>query len=263
MFSNSGADTDVECLVRNGIDFLKGSGCAHGKVILVGEHAVLYGHPAIAAPLTQLHTRVTVERESAPKPSMVLGQQRATETVREPQTSLLDPKEICAALGLGESDLCVTIDNSVPTGRGLGSSAAAGLALVRAIADFHGRSLARDEELQMVSLLEVEAHGRASGVDAYAASSSELMLFRDGRSQPQSVAPGCGAALVVVDSGLVSRTGQAVAGVAALLAAHRAPTTRTIDQIGDVVRRSITLLTMGEIDGLGAAFNEITSSCES
>src|SRR5262245_6895805 len=100
---------------------------AHGKVILLGEHAVVYGVPAIAAGIDRGARANARVRET---PRLRLG---------ELQILPDDGSDLGRAFGallseLGESAFEVDAECDLPTGCGLGSSAAIAVAVARAIA---------------------------------------------------------------------------------------------------------------------------------
>ena len=58
----------------------------------------------------------------------------------------------------------VTIDSSLPLGRGMGSSAALSVALVRAMAQLQGESITFEEECHLAMRMEKVFHGNPSGL---------------------------------------------------------------------------------------------------
>lgn len=139
---------------------------AFGKVILLGEHAVVYGHPALAGALSD---GVTVETSAG------------TGSLRVPawgvEVSPIDPgnesyslgrayRAIRTSLGLGiESPVDLVVHFAVPTGAGLGSSAALAVAVARALKGAHGLD-ADDARLATAAMAsETEVHGKPSGLD--------------------------------------------------------------------------------------------------
>ena len=109
----------------------RATGFACGKLILSGEHAVVYGYPAIAVGL-DLGTTVTLE-ETAGATRVVRG--GADERLTEALARALPP-----------SGLAVAIASDLPIGCGMGSSAALSVALVRARAGLDGEALSPDVE---------------------------------------------------------------------------------------------------------------------
>lgn len=147
------------------------SASAPGKVILLGEHSVVFGEPAIAAAIgSRLEVRARLG-ERAP--------------------ALADPKldravEMAArSFDLDPSRLHVEIASDIPPACGLGSSAALSLALVRALASLAGRALSTEEARKNASRVEDVFHGTASGVDVAASASDGIVWFE--RSDPPRV----------------------------------------------------------------------------
>ncbi len=240
-----------------------GVGCAHGKAILVGEHAVLRGQPAIAVPRAQIGVLVRVERHATPPsaPSSVRYVDTGTGEGARMGAGAFEQLRlgvICKELAIPERGLRIAIGNGIPCGPRLGSSAAVAAALVQALADSHGRLLGHEEQLRLISIVEASAHGRASGVDAEAVStaSDRVLWFGHGRARALAVAPGCGAVLVVADSGQSSSTADTVRAVAALADQHPTSTQHTMDKIGAIVRRCADLLAVNDIAGLGLGLSE-------
>ena len=126
-----------------------GQGHAPGKVILVGEHFVVHGTPAITLPLFARGVRVSVVRAPGPWDTPP----RVADHVRQ-LLPLLD--EDPEALG-------VTVTSDLPIGAGLGGSAALAVALVRALDD--QGTLTREAVRRRAHELEKVAHGTPSGVD--------------------------------------------------------------------------------------------------
>ena len=200
------------------------AGTAPGKLILCGEHAVVYGHRAIAFAV-DLSTTVTVIPGIGPTRVLAVEDSRVTEA---------------AQLALG-SNWVVSLKSTIPIGRGMGSSAALAVALVRA----HNPNLFFDEVFQRARPVEQLFHGNPSGLDVAVCALGGVLLFRR-PCEIQSL-PRLQWQVVVLDSQQKASTAQLVGQVAA----RRRQVDPIIRQIGDLVEEAATALddpiVLGEI----------------
>ncbi|MER5215129.1 mevalonate kinase [Streptomyces sp. NPDC002838] len=192
-----------------------GIGRAHAKAILLGEHAVVYGAPALALPIPQLTVTASARwscrgTDGAGNVSFTMTGSPSRPMVTQASDGLRRLiTEFTAAMGVDDSPhLDVIIDCAIPHGRGLGSSAACARAVVHALADLYGREVTETEVFDLVQTAENMAHGRSSGVDARAVGASAPLLFQRGEARELSI--GCQGLFVIADSGVVGRTRDAV-----------------------------------------------------
>lgn len=208
-------------------------GRANGKLILLGEHAVVYGHRAIAAAVSR---GVTVRLSPRPGP---------TALTRGPCDARLAQ---VLAVALPAEGWGVEIDSELPLGRGMGSSAALSVALLRARAAASGRSLSFEELHEQGFALERIFHGDPSGLDHAVAALGGALLYRRGQApQPLSMPS---YPVVVLDSGSAGDTAQMVAAVAA----QRPTINPALQAIGELVERILPQL--DDPQALGEAMNE-------
>ncbi len=183
------------------------SGRACGKAILSGEHFVVYGAPAIAIPLTTLVTEVSVTRVESPGVVLDLDVPLDDQSpVERLVTAAL------ALLNLEPGGWKVAVRSCFPIGCGLGSSAALGVALLRALHQVKGE--VPDEGLlnhQAFSLEEL-SHGTPSGVDNTVVTYQQPVFFERGTA-PQPLRDLGACSWVVADSGERSITVEVVAQV--------------------------------------------------
>jgi hydroxymethylglutaryl-CoA reductase len=156
----------------------RGDGRAPGKVILLGEHAVVYGRTAIAASIDR-HVTVRLRAAHGRPRAGTAAQRRRDAAYADPRTAAA-LQRAGALLEVDTDALDVSIASTLPTAVGLGSSAALSVALIRALADFAGRRL--DTPAVCAAALELEKvfHGFPSGVDNSAAAHGGLITFRSG-----------------------------------------------------------------------------------
>jgi mevalonate kinase len=158
---------------------------AYGKVILVGEHAVVYGVPAIAV---GVGIAATASARVAQQSALTLGIRRWDLAKREPEVA---PTPEARAFGAlieviaGATGAPPAIEAEVqlhqPSGVGLGASAAIGVALARAVSDALGRPAEQRppaEILAAAQAWENVFHGKASGIDAATAYHGGCLWFR-------------------------------------------------------------------------------------
>jgi mevalonate kinase len=219
-------------------------------VILLGEHAVVYGFPALAGPLSWGVTATGTPSSSCALniPKGVGGQGRA----------LLKQAFDRAARACGRPRLRVELTSELPPSMGLGSSAAVSVSVSRLLLEAKGERASDERVLEVALEMESEFHGRPSGVDHTVSARNDLILFR----HPE----GSKAAVRVIRSPRPLRVLVALAG-------DRPPTKWTVKalrerqarwpvryrrlfrEIGSVSQEGARAVGEGDLEALGDAMN--------
>lgn len=231
----------------------RGIGAAHAKAILVGEHAVVYGYPAIAFPLPRL--RISATAEQAERPGLTCldysGPMGAAPAAL--RGIVLAIEAALMAVGHPDAALRVVTRSDVPAGRGLGSSAAAAAAVVRAVFDAFGRVPTPRELFDLTQVSERVAHGHPSGLDAAASAAAGPIYFRAGRARPLGFP--LSAPIVVADSGRPSGTLASVESVRRLYRSAPQRVRACLRDLGSLAESTVRFLAGGDLASLGGAMN--------
>lgn len=143
---------------------------APGKIILFGEHAVVYNRPALAVPVNQVQVDVEVLDSDKPgvwiNASMVdLHGELSTLPSDHPIGSVI-LKVAQHLLGISPlPNISITIVSTIPVAAGLGSGAAVSVALIRVLSSFLSKPLTNEKVNQLVFEIEKLHHGTPSGID--------------------------------------------------------------------------------------------------
>lgn len=226
----------------------RGTGDAHAKAILLGEHAAVYGAPALAIPLHGLG----VTAHAAPAEGITLDSELFTGPASEAPARLW-PVLTAVRTALDQqravTGAAVRIRSSIPYERGLGSSAAVAAAVVRAIADLTQTALSTDAVYAMVQEAERVAHGNPSGLDARAVTATAPIRFQQGAAA--ALAVGEPMVFTLADSGASGSTARAVAQVRERRSADRAGVDAVIARIAELTEAAAADLTRGDAPALG------------
>jgi mevalonate kinase len=232
---------------------------APGKVILFGEHAVVYGQPAIAVPVTQVKATATIEAAPIGSGLTIVASdldERYT-LAKAPQN---DPLAVAAQvtlthLAMPEPDATLTIQSTVPIASGMGSGAAVSTALVCALAKFLGQPLEPREASELVYEVEKIHHGTPSGIDNTVIAYEKPIYFVRGKPVERLTA-GKPFTLLIADTGNPSPTGKIVERVRHKREREPAHYDALFDQIGDVADEGRRAIESGDIEELGPLMDE-------
>jgi mevalonate kinase len=238
-----------------------GIGSAPGKVILTGEHSVVYGLPAIAVALS-LRCRV----ESKEISDSIIIDAKDLNTVIKYSLNQLESLNTDIASGSDSIALLVykllpdknrgvhlTIESDIPISAGLGSSAAIAVATIASLMDLFDLDLSKSQISELAFESEKIIHGKPSGIDNSITTYGGLLLFQDSSIDIKELTQSF--SLVIANTGIERDTKKLVSGVAKLKNEHPALIDRTLKLMGDLSIQAINSIDKNNIDKLGQLMN--------
>jgi mevalonate kinase len=238
------------------------SASAPGKIILFGEHAVVYGRPAIAAPVNQVRANAIVMAEPRSPAGRV--------TIQAPQIDLdntLDalPSDhpislaihlVLGALGIKSPPAFhLRLTSTIPVAAGLGSGAAVSVAIIRAVSSFLGHPLQDDQVSTIAFEVEKLHHGTPSGIDNTVITYQRPVYFIKG-ARIESFQVSVPFTIVIGDTGIKSPTAVAVGDLRRawqVAADHYEPLFDAVGMLAQAARQEIE---HGNPLAIGSLMNE-------
>ena len=230
---------------------------APGKAILFGEHAVVYGRPAIAVPVTQVQVKTSITadplgptgRVHIQAPGIQLESDLAKLPVDDPIA--LAVQGVMRVLAVDHLPaLNLRINSTIPVAAGLGSGAAVSVAILRSLSAFLGHPLPDETVSALAFEVEKKHHGTPSGIDNTVVTYARPIFFT--RGQPFEILPPAETiTLIIADSGIKSPTRLAVAAVRETWQADPHRLDALFDAIAQVTQQARRLITEGPVLALG------------
>ena len=240
---------------------------APAKVILVGEHFVVHGEPAIVLAIDK-RARVTVERRSDRKifiRSEEMGisgffekgkfypKNGGEEAGRKLEPIYAVARDITRKCGVNVG-INISIRSSIPIAAGLGSSAAVSVASAAALYSLFNSDKSKDNIFQAALEAEKIIHGTPSGVDPAISTYGGILWYRKGEDI-QRLKIDVDLPMVIGNTRKDRSTGELVAKVNNLRRRYPLIIGKVIKAGGEIVKRTVKALTEGDLKTVGELMN--------
>lgn len=248
---------------------MKGFAVAPAKVILTGEHFVVYGSAAVVAAVN-IYSKAVVSRRVDDKivarslsprcgVSFSDGRFEVLQGGREARL-LLEP--ICRVaratleqFGSEARGLDIEIDSNIPVGVGLGSSAAVSVSTIAATTRLLRRGPSRETIRGLAFESERLIHNLPSGIDQTISTFGGVITYRRGkpfrRVSLRRILP-----IIIGNTGKTRSTGAMVSKVRAFLATRSALKRKLLRSAEDISTRALAALRAGDRRKLGELMNQ-------
>lgn len=226
----------------------------HGKVILIGEHSVVYGKDAMALPIHALNIDTSVEAYHDGIWMDTLRYQGPYLTAPAEYNGLKHVvKKILSKIPTPCS-IKITYTGEIPMERGLGSSAVVALGTARALNKYFALKMTSKEITDITNEAETINHGKASGLDAATVQSDYLVFFNKNMG-PKVLSEKLGATLLIMDTGELGNTKEAVSSVKYQIE-HDIAKKEAIDKLGYLADQTKDYWFKKDAPMVGTIFNE-------
>lgn len=241
---------------------------APGKIILFGEHAVVYGRPAIAVPIRQVRATAEVSDNPEAAPGEIW--------IEAPDVHLsswlheIDPQHPIACitrLTLDELEvqhlrpIRIHVTSTIPIAAGLGSGAAVSIAVLRALSKHLDQPLALDRQSKLAFEVERIHHGTPSGIDNTVITYDRPLYFvRDRILETFSI--GTRFTFIIGDCGEPSMTAEVVGSVREAMSQDPKNIENLFDRIGHISLQARERIERGDRQELGSLMDQNQSLLE-
>jgi len=240
---------------------------APAKVILLGEHFVVHGEPAIVLAIDRRAT-VTVETRSDSKifissedmdisgffiNDQFFPQRRDGEAKKKLEPIYAVAREVIKKCGL-EAGVNIKIKSSIPIAAGLGSSAAVSVASAAALCSLFDSDESKNDIFQIAFNAEKMIHGTPSGVDPAISTYGGILWYRKGEAI-RRLDVDVDLPLIIGNTGKERSTGELVAKVNDLRNRYPRIIGKVIKAGGEIVKRSVKAIKEKDLETLGELIN--------
>ena len=228
---------------------------AAGKIILLGEHAVVYGEDALALPIPAAVRAAAAAADTTTVQVLEWGLDEVVDGLDDTVTSALVTR-VLKGLGCEDRHFSIRVSSALPRGKGLGSSAAFAVAVTRAIAKEAGIDV-NDEAVNAIAFeCEKFMHGTPSGIDNTVSCFGEALLYRRDNAMEASTLslPELPPLVVGIAHG-TGATDDMLAGVRERRERAAAEYDAIFAQIGTLSRQAAAALGAADFDTLGRYMN--------
>ncbi len=222
-----------------------------GKIILLGEHAVVYGYPALAAALDRGVTIAAVPTPAGGSLRIDISAWSLKVAASEDHPVARSLCAIADELGIGRPTVTLVGDAQIPPGAGLGSSAALAVAVTRALLVHDQRKADRAVVARAAEASETLMHGKSSGVDVALAIAGGVGVFRKATGLRSFKSPPL--RVLVGPSGSPRSTAAMVGRVAH--ETHEIVDDARLRELGGLTDTGTTALLAKDLASLGTAMN--------
>ena len=248
---------------------------APGKIILFGEHAVVYGQPAIAVPVMQVRARATITPDIRGNAGAVrilapdIGLDKMLDELDSAHALAAAIEGVTSLLGVTHIPACtLKVSSSIPVASGLGSGAAVSVAVIRALAGYLGKPLPNEQVSALAYEVEKIHHGTPSGIDNTVIAYAHPVYFvrsltpgpsPGGRGEKPTIETFTIAkpfTIIIADTGISSPTKETVGDVRRGWELEPARYERLFAAIGSITRAVRQAIEGGHPERLGPLMNE-------
>lgn len=223
---------------------------SYGKIILIGEHSVVYGKKALALPFTAGYVDTKVKKNN----EWFIDSRIYKGPLEEANEALSPIKKLIELLrdDFHLIPLSIEIKSTLPVSAGLGSSAAVATSVTKTIFQHIKKPLPHDVLFEYVQYSERLAHGVSSGLDPLITTTGKPYIFtRNGYRKPLSFS--LDAYLVIANSNQIGYTADAV-NMVKDSCLHK-DGMKHIDQLGELAEMFIRYISLGDVAKVGELMN--------
>jgi mevalonate kinase len=234
---------------------------APGKVILLGEHTVVYGKPAIAIPVSQLRAQASIEEFNGSAGEIWIDAPAVRIYKSISDLPAVHPLRMAVDITLAECGqqqkhgILIRINSSLPIAGGMGSGAAVSCAIIRALSTYlHGIQLDTEKTNRLVFEIEKLHHGNPSGIDNSVITYEQPVFFQ--KEQPLEILHvGENFEFLIADTGISSQTSVMVDGVRKRFDRNQTRYESVMDEICKLVLEAKFALQNGDIATVADSMN--------
>lgn len=238
-------------------------GTAHSKLILVGEHAVVHGQPAIAIPFPLVGVESMIEHVPGAVKLDSTFYHGPIDSAPESLSGIVQCiKATLDTLDLPDQDLLIRINSSIPPGKGLGSSASVAIAVIKSLFMYAEVPYTEEQLLELANVAETHAHGSPSGIDPLTIT-SECPVWFEKEKPFDFIKPKEDFYFIVADTGRMADTRSAIESVTDMLKSAPKKIQANLDRLGEITHQARYAIEKASKHLLGQLLNEAQKELES